>query len=158
MADQITAGWAMQPFIAEKVTNEGAQVLVNSRDELGALPADLVAVNTDYADANPDNLTAFFTVVKRLNEWVVGNPDEAAAEIGPLVGVTPEVMKAAYAATPGYREGLLADRRCRRSDESVRIDGQGGADRRADRLVDDARSAVSARRRASHLLTSTVPG
>ena len=99
-ADQITAGWAMQPFIAEKVSNEGAQVLVNSRDELGDLPADLVAVNTNYAEANPENLTAFFTVVKRLNEWVVGNPDEAAVEIGPLVGVSPEVMKAAYAATP----------------------------------------------------------
>lgn len=99
-ADQITAGWAMQPFIADKVQSEGAQVLVNSRDELGDLPADLVAVNAEYANANPDNIKAFFTVAQRLNEWVISNPDEAAAEIGPLVGVSPEVMKAAYEATP----------------------------------------------------------
>ncbi|WP_232374902.1 ABC transporter substrate-binding protein [Mycolicibacterium mengxianglii] len=99
-ADQITAGWAMQPFIADKQEKEGAQVLVNSRDELGDLPADLVAVNTEYADANPDNVKAFFTVVDRLNEWVVANPDEAALEVAPLIKVTPEVMKAAYQQTP----------------------------------------------------------
>ena len=104
-ADQITAGWAMQPFIADKEAAENAQVLVNSRDVLGDLPADLVAVNADYATANPENLRAFFTVVDRLNEWVVGNPDEAAAEVGPLVGVSPEVMKAAYAGTPDMAKG-----------------------------------------------------
>jgi NitT/TauT family transport system substrate-binding protein len=99
-ANQITAGWAMQPFIAEKQASEGAQVLINSRDVLGDLPADLVAVNTDYADANPENLKTFFRVADRLNEWVVSNPDEAGAEIGPLVGVSPEVMQAALRNNP----------------------------------------------------------
>ena len=58
MANQITAGWAMQPFIADKQASDNAQVLVNSRDVLGDLPADLVAVNSEYADANPENLKA----------------------------------------------------------------------------------------------------
>jgi NitT/TauT family transport system substrate-binding protein len=104
-ADQITAGWAMQPFIAAKEAEENAEVLVNSRDILGDLPADLVAVNNDYAEANPDNLTAFFEVADRLNEWVVAEPDAAAAEIAPLVGVSEEVMKASLAATPDLAKG-----------------------------------------------------
>ena len=104
-ADQITAGWAMQPFIAEKQATENAEILVNSRDVLGDLPADLVAVNTEYAEANPDNVKAFFRVADRLNEWVVANPDEAAAEIGPLVGVTPEVMRSALNDSPDLAKG-----------------------------------------------------
>ncbi len=104
-ADQITAGWAMQPFIAAKEAEENAEVLVNSRDILGDLPADLVAVNNDYAEANPDNLKAFFEVADRLNEWVVAEPDAAAAEIAPLVGVSEEVMKASLDATPDLAKG-----------------------------------------------------
>lgn len=104
-ADQITAGWAMQPFIAAKESEENAEVLVESRDILGDLPADLVAVNNDYAEANPDNLRAFFEVADRLNEWLVADPDAAAAELAPLVGVTEEVMKASFEATPDLAKG-----------------------------------------------------
>jgi len=68
------------------------------------MPADLVAVNGDYAKANPDNLKNFFRVVDRLNEWVVSNPDEVAAELGPLVKVSPEVMKSALASTPEIKK------------------------------------------------------
>ncbi|BBX36164.1 substrate-binding protein, ABC transporter [Mycolicibacterium mageritense] len=104
-AGQITAGWAMQPFIADKQASDHAEVLVDSRDVVGDLPADLVAVNTDYAEQNPDNIRDFFTVVNRLNEWLVANPDEAAATIAPLVGVSPEVMKSAFSANPDLAKG-----------------------------------------------------
>jgi len=105
VANQITAGWAVQPFIADKQSSDNAQILVNAREVLGDLPADLVAVNTEYADANPENLKAFFRVADRLNQWVVSNPDEAATEIAPLVGVTPEVMKKAFKETPDLAKG-----------------------------------------------------
>jgi NitT/TauT family transport system substrate-binding protein len=105
MANQITAGWAMQPFIADKQASDNAQVLVNSREVLGDMPADLVAVNTEYAEANPENLKTFFRVADRLNEWVVANPDEAATEIAPLVGVSPEVMKKAFKESPDLAKG-----------------------------------------------------
>ncbi|MGE2712491.1 ABC transporter substrate-binding protein [Mycolicibacterium litorale] len=104
-AGQITAGWAMQPFIADKQASDNAEVLVNSRDVIGDMPADLVAVNGDYAEANGDNLKAFFRVADRLNKWVVENPNEAGAELGPLVGVSPEVMTAALRDTPDIEKG-----------------------------------------------------
>ena len=104
-ANQITAGWAMQPFIAEKQATENAEILVNARDVLGDLPADLVAVNSSYAEANPENIRTFFRVADRLNEWVVSNPDEAGAEIGPLVGVSPEAMQTAFKNSPDLAKG-----------------------------------------------------
>ncbi|WP_193043435.1 ABC transporter substrate-binding protein [Mycolicibacterium baixiangningiae] len=104
-AGQITAGWAMQPFIADKQATDNAEVLVKSRDVIGDMPADLVAVNGDYAEANGENLTAFFRVADRLNKWVVENPDEAGAELGPLVGVSPQVMTDALRNTPDIEKG-----------------------------------------------------
>lgn len=104
-AGQITAGWAMQPFIADKQASDHAEVLVDSRDVVGDLPADLVAVNAEYAQQNPDNVRAFFTVADRLNDWLVANPGEAAKEIAPLVGVSPEVMTAAFASNPDLAKG-----------------------------------------------------
>lgn len=104
-AGQITAGWAMQPFIADKQASDNAEVLVNSRDVIGDMPADLVAVNADYAESNGDNLKAFFRVADRLNKWVIENPEEAGAQLGPLVGVSPEVMVAALRNTPDIEKG-----------------------------------------------------
>ncbi|WP_197373759.1 ABC transporter substrate-binding protein [Mycolicibacterium baixiangningiae] len=104
-AGQITAGWAMQPFIADKQATDNAEVLVKSRDVIGDMPADLVAVNGDYAEANGENLKAFFRVADRLNKWVIENPDEAGAELGPLVGVSPQVMTDALRNTPDIEKG-----------------------------------------------------
>ncbi|WP_248958335.1 ABC transporter substrate-binding protein [Sphaerisporangium perillae] len=99
-AGQVTAGWAMHPFVTDKQVKEGAKVLVAARDQLGDTPADLVAVNTGYAADNPDNIKAFFTVAERLNKWVVDNTDEAAKTLAPLVKVSPEVMAQALKDTP----------------------------------------------------------
>jgi len=99
-AGQITAGWAMQPFIADKVMNDGAEVVLNSREIIGDMPADLVAVNDEYAEANPENLRAFFRAVERLNEWIVNDPAAAATDLAPLLKVSEEVMVEAMAQTP----------------------------------------------------------
>lgn len=99
-AGEITAGWAMHPFLTEKQVEEDAEILVTARDVVGDVPADLVAVNSDYACANPENLTTFFEVAERLNQWIVETPDEAAATLGPLVGVDAEIVAQALKDTP----------------------------------------------------------
>lgn len=99
-AQQITAGWSMQPFTAEKIHADGAGVLINSRDLIGDIPADLVAVNNNYAKANPENLKTFFKVAQRINEWIATDPATAAKDLGPLLGVSEEVMTQALLQTP----------------------------------------------------------
>lgn len=103
-ADQITAGWAMQPFVTEKEREEGAEILVSSRDVLGDVPADLVAVNTDYLEANPDNVKTFFEVSQRIMTWVIEQPEEAAAKIGPLIGVDADIVAEAIQNTPEFEK------------------------------------------------------
>jgi len=108
-AGQITAGWAMQPFIADKVLNEGAEVVLNSRDVIGDLPADLVAVNDEYAEANPENLRAFFRAVERINEWIVSDPAAAAVDLAQLLNVSEEVMVEAMEQTPDLEKAYSLD-------------------------------------------------
>ena len=99
-AGQITAGWAMQPFVTQKQVEEDAEILVSSRDVIGDMPADLVAVNTDYLEANPDNVRTFFEVSQRIMDWVLEETDEAAEVIGPLIGVDAEIVADALRNTP----------------------------------------------------------
>lgn len=103
-ADQITAGWAMQPFVTEKQQEEDAEILVSARDIVGDVPADLVAVNTDYLEANADNITTFFEVSERIMDWVVNEPEAAAEKIGPLIGVDPGIVAEAIQNTPEYEK------------------------------------------------------
>ena len=99
-ADRITAGWAMHPFVTQKEQSDGAAVLVTTRDVIGDFPADLVAANTEYAQRNPENLRAFFTVADRLMGYVAGQPGAAAADLAPLLKVDPAVMTQALSQTP----------------------------------------------------------
>ena len=61
----------------------------STRARCSAICLPTAAVNTEYAEANSENVKTFFKVADRLNEWVVSTPDEAATEIAPLVGVSP---------------------------------------------------------------------
>ena len=103
-AEQITAGWAMQPFVTQKVTEEGAKILLSARDIVGYVPADLVAVNTDYLEANPDNITTFFEVSQRIMDWVIEDPEAAAEKIGPIIDVDPAIVAEAIQSTPEFEK------------------------------------------------------
>lgn len=99
-AGRIDAGWAMHPFVTEKQESDGAKTVVTARDEIGDFPADLVAVNADYAEGNKANVTKFFQVVDQMFGYVRDDPDTAAAAIAPLLKVSPKIMKKALKDTP----------------------------------------------------------
>lgn len=103
-AGKITAGWSMQPFTQQKVEH-GAQVQVNARNVLGDLPADLVAVNNDYAAKKPKNVRKFFRVAQRLDKFVISHTDTAAKELAPLVGVDGHTMRRALHETSDLAKG-----------------------------------------------------
>lgn len=98
--NQITAGWAMHPFVTDKVVNEGATVLFAARDIIGDHPADLVAVNSEYAAENPEALTAFFVAAERALAYVVEDPDAAGADLAAVMQLEPEIVIAGLRDTP----------------------------------------------------------
>jgi NitT/TauT family transport system substrate-binding protein len=99
-AGNITAGWAMHPFLTDKVQNDGAKVLVKSRDVVGDFPADLVAVNKDYATKNPQALTAFFQVAGQAFDYVTGSTADAAKDLATLMKMDAPLVEAALKDTP----------------------------------------------------------
>lgn len=103
-AGRITAGWVMHPLLTEYMENDGARILLSARDVIGDQPADLVAVNTKYAEANPDNVKAFFRAADRSLEYVRSNPEEAAADLAPLLNLDEKVVAEAITDTPEYEK------------------------------------------------------
>jgi NitT/TauT family transport system substrate-binding protein len=96
----ITAGWAMHPFITDKVKNEGAQIVVTARDVVGDFPADLVAANSDFATKNPETLKAFFRVAERVMKYVVEQTDQAAADLSPILKIDAQLLADGLRDTP----------------------------------------------------------
>ena len=96
----ITAGWAMHPFVTDKVENEGAHVTVAARDIMGDFPADLVAVRAGYADENPDAVKAFFRAADRAQQYLVEDTDAAAADLSPILNIDAELLAAGLKDTP----------------------------------------------------------
>ena len=103
-AGRITAGWAMHPLVTQYTESDGAEVLVASRDLLGDHPADLVAVNKDYEQDHGDELEAFFRVAEQCFEYIRSNPDEAAADLAPLLNLDAELVARSLKETPEFEK------------------------------------------------------
>ncbi|MEU6263232.1 ABC transporter substrate-binding protein [Saccharopolyspora shandongensis] len=102
-AGRITAGWAMHPLVTQYTEEEGAKTLVAARDILGDHPADLVAVNNDYANDHADELKAFFQAAEKSFAYVRENPDEAAKDLAPLLKMDADLIARAIKDTPDYQ-------------------------------------------------------
>lgn len=96
----ITAGWAMHPFVTDKVENEGAHVVLAARDIMGDFPADLVAVRAAYADENPEAVRAFFRAADRSQQYLVEDTDAAAQDLSPILNIDPELLAEGLKDTP----------------------------------------------------------
>ncbi|MBL1116451.1 ABC transporter substrate-binding protein [Streptomyces sp. 110] len=101
-AGKITGGWAMHPFVTQK-QQDGARVLVASRDVIGDHPADLVAVNRDFASDNAPALKAFFRAAQKALTYVAQQPDTAAKDLAPLIKVDAKTVAKALKETPELR-------------------------------------------------------
>ncbi|GLY68111.1 ABC transporter substrate-binding protein [Amycolatopsis taiwanensis] len=99
-AGRITAGWAMHPFINQMEEQQGAQVVLDSRTEIGDFPADLVAVNTQFAAAHPEAVSAFFTAMAKTFNYVATDPANAAKDLAPMLKVDAGVLQRGIEQTP----------------------------------------------------------
>jgi NitT/TauT family transport system substrate-binding protein len=96
----IDAGWAMHPFVTDKVKNDGGQIVVAARDVVGDFPADLVAANAEFATKNPDTIKKFFAAADKAMKYVVQDPDGAAADLSPILKIDPALVAQGLKETP----------------------------------------------------------
>ncbi|GLZ12736.1 ABC transporter substrate-binding protein [Actinomadura sp. NBRC 104425] len=77
LGGQIAAAYTSPPFQFQAV-EQGARKLVDSYDLFGKHGFNVVAATEQYAEQNPDVLTAVHKVIARANDFITRQPAEAA--------------------------------------------------------------------------------
>lgn len=87
----IDAAYVWHPTL-QQMEDDGGKVLVTSGDlaEQGVVTADLGIVSTDFADENPDVVSAWLEAENRGAELIQDDPQQAAEIVADEFGVTPE--------------------------------------------------------------------
>jgi NitT/TauT family transport system substrate-binding protein len=77
----ITAGWAMEPFLSEKIHNDNAVVVLDPSHYIKHYYLEGIAVNKKFAQKNTAAVKGLFEALDEAVQFIKANP-EKAAEIG----------------------------------------------------------------------------
>lgn len=77
----ITGGWAMEPFLSEKVHNDNAVVVLDPSNYIEHYYLEGIAVNKEFAQKNTAAVQGVFAALDEAVEFIKANP-EKAADIG----------------------------------------------------------------------------
>ncbi|MGH3757522.1 ABC transporter substrate-binding protein [Actinophytocola sp.] len=94
---QVVAGWAMEPFVTEKVQSENAKVVIDAPEVLPWFPADMVVVSQEWADENPDAVRAFFRAMSTVFDEIASNPAAVAPELGEIMDIDAAIIEKSIA-------------------------------------------------------------
>lgn len=79
--DIITAGWAMEPFLSEKIHNDNAIVVLDPSNYIEHYYLEGIAVNKQFAEKNKAAVLGLFEALDEAVLFIQANPEQAA-EIG----------------------------------------------------------------------------
>ncbi|GGJ93852.1 sulfonate ABC transporter substrate-binding protein [Pseudomonas matsuisoli] len=87
---------AAEKQLEAKVLRDGENLVSNHQFYLAARP---------YAEKNPKVVEILIDEIRKVGEWTAAHPDEATAQVAPLLGLSPEitrlaVTRQAYGAQP----------------------------------------------------------
>ncbi|CND76942.1 substrate-binding protein%2C ABC-type transporter [Mycobacterium tuberculosis] len=94
---QVVGGWAMEPFITEKVQNDGAKVVVDAPKSLPWFPADMVVVNKEWADKNQEAMTSFFAAMSTVFGDISSDPAKMAPELSKIMNIDAAIIEKSIA-------------------------------------------------------------
>lgn len=77
----ITAGWAMEPFLSDKLHHDNAQVVLDPSHYIKHFYLEGIAVNKEFAQQHPQAIRGVFEALYEAVEFIQAHPDQAA-EIG----------------------------------------------------------------------------
>lgn len=111
-AGEIDGALTLPPFMTQQVVEEGANVIVEARDVIGDIPADLIAVRQDYAQENPEALEAFWRVAERGFAYITEDTDAAAEDLAVVLGMDAELLAQSLRDTPRFEEAYSINLGC----------------------------------------------
>ncbi|WP_462380510.1 sulfonate ABC transporter substrate-binding protein [Pseudomonas sp. Marseille-QA0892] len=77
---------AAETQLGAKVLRDGEKLVSNHQFYLAARP---------YADTHPQVLAALIDEIRKIGEWTQANPDEATAQVAPILGLPADIMRLA---------------------------------------------------------------
>jgi NitT/TauT family transport system substrate-binding protein len=96
-SNQVVGGWAMEPFVTEKVQKENAKVVIDAPAVLPWFPADMVVVNKQWAQEHPDAVRAFFRAVSKVFGEISGNPKGVAPDLAKIMNIDASIIEKSIA-------------------------------------------------------------
>lgn len=105
---QVVGGWAMEPFVTEKVENENAKIVIDAPKVLPWFPADMVVVNKEWAEKNPDAVPAFFRAIAKVFGDIAEKPAEMAPELSKIMNIDAKIIEKSIADAPIPAEELYS--------------------------------------------------
>ncbi|MQA06681.1 MAG: hypothetical protein GEV07_29590 [Streptosporangiales bacterium] len=94
---QVVGGWAMEPFVTEKVQSENAKVVIDAPEVLPWFPADMVVVRKEWAEANPDAMRAFFRATSKVFDDIASNPAQVAPDLAKIMDIDAAIIEKSIA-------------------------------------------------------------
>lgn len=94
---QVVGGWAMEPFVTEKVQNDNAKVVIDAPEVLPWFPADMVVVSQKWAKENPDAVRAFFRAMSKVFGDVAGDPAQVAPALSKIMNIDAAIIEKSIA-------------------------------------------------------------
>lgn len=74
----ITAGWAMEPFLSEKIHNDNAEIVLDPGKYIKHYYLEGIDVRKDFAEVHPDAVRGVFHGLIDAVDFIRNNPDKAA--------------------------------------------------------------------------------
>ncbi|CAM5219789.1 NitT/TauT family transport system substrate-binding protein OS=Castellaniella defragrans OX=75697 GN=HNR28_003478 PE=4 SV=1 [Castellaniella defragrans] len=75
----ITAGWAMEPFLTEKIHNDNAVVVLDPSQYIKHYYLEGIAVNKKFAQKHTKAVHGLFLALQEAVDFIKAHPEEAAA-------------------------------------------------------------------------------
>lgn len=94
---QVVGGWAMEPFVTEKVQKDNAKVVIDAPAVLPWFPADMVVVNKEWAEQNPDAVRSFFRAVTKVFGEIADNPAGVAPDLAKIMNIDSAIIEKSIA-------------------------------------------------------------
>jgi NitT/TauT family transport system substrate-binding protein len=74
----ITAGWAMEPFLSEKINHDNAVVVLDPSHYIKHYYLEGIDVNKKFAQKNTQAVRGLFTALQEAVDFIKAHPEEAA--------------------------------------------------------------------------------
>jgi NitT/TauT family transport system substrate-binding protein len=90
---KVDAAWVMDPYMTQIVDSDPSAKVVINADVVRDFLTDVVVVNSQFAEDNPDAVKGFYTATQKIFDEVVSDPASTATALSKIMGLDAAVIQ-----------------------------------------------------------------